>query len=324
MQSSNQFNGSYKRDSKMVIRKAERKKAKLRLAIAGPSGSGKTWSALEIATGMGGTIGFIDTEAGRGELYGNNFNYDVIRLDAPYSPERYIDAIHEFEKADYDILIIDSLSHAWTGVGGVLSIVEQAGGQFQSGWKKGTPQQNALVDAITTSKMHIITTMRVKTEYVVEINEKGKNAPRKIGLAPVQRDQIEYEFTMFMNINQDHIAHISKDNTQLYDQKYIKPSKEMGIELIKWLNSGVEVDMQKTMSEQLQNDVDTPTMSADKCLDFINNASSMDYLQKVFRESQRIFKSDPNILKQLVAAKDKRKQALFIANDNHIEDDGVL
>ncbi len=225
----------------MLIRKAERKKAKLRLGISGPSGSGKTWSALEIAKGMGGKVGMIDTEAGRGELYGSDFDYDIIRLEAPYSPERYIEAIKTFEKAGYDILIIDSLSHAWVGEGGVLSIVDKAGSNsFTQGWKVGTPKQNALVEALVTSKLHIITTLRVKTEYVVEKNDKGKAEPRKVGLAPVQRDGLEYEFTVFMDIsNQEHIAHVTKDNTKMFDQQFIKPSTEMGEKLMEWLNTGM-------------------------------------------------------------------------------------
>ena len=226
----------------MQIRKAERKKAKLRLGIAGASGSGKTWSALEIATGMGGKIGMIDTESGRGELYGEDFNYDVIRLEAPYSPARYVEAIKSFERSGYDILIIDSLSHAWSGEGGVLSIVDKAGGQFQSGWKVGTPQQNLLIDNLINSPMHIITTLRVKTEYVVEKNERGKNEPRKIGLAPIQRDQLEYEFTVFMTMSQDHIAHVTKDNTKLFDQQFVKPSNAMGENLMAWLNTGLDAN----------------------------------------------------------------------------------
>lgn len=233
----------------MLITRAERRKAKLRLALSGISSSGKTWSALEIAHGMGGKIGMIDTEHGRGQLYadlpskhehGIIFQYDVLQLDAPYSPDRYIEAIKSFEKLGYDILIIDSLSHAWSGDGGVLSIVEKAGGQFQTGWKVGTPKQNALTDAIIQSKMHIIVGMRAKAQYVVELNEKGKNAPRKIGLAPIQREQIEYEFTAFMEMDSNNIAHVTKDNSNIYHKQFIQPSPEMGRRLMNWLNQGID------------------------------------------------------------------------------------
>jgi hypothetical protein len=248
----------------MQIRKAERKKAKLRLGICGASGSGKTRSALEIALGMGGKIGMIDTESGRGELYAGSeskydpslkLEYDIIRLDAPYSPERYIKAMKAFADAGYDILIIDSLSHAWSGEGGVLSIAEQGGGQFQNGWKKATPAQNMLVHAIITSPMHVMCNLRVKTDWVVEKNDQGKSAPKKIGMAPVQRNDLEYEFTLFMDLNEEHIAHITKDNTEMFDQAYIKPSPDMGRKLMEWLEKGIEVELPaKKVSQELPED----------------------------------------------------------------------
>jgi hypothetical protein len=232
-----------------MFKRATRKKVKLRLSIAGLSGSGKTWSALEIATGMfpSGKIALLDTEAGRGDLYAENFVYDSLLMEAPYSPDKYIKAIRDAERSGYDILIIDSLSHAWAGDGGVLSIVERAstGGQtFQNGWKKGTPEHNSLVEAIVQSKLHIIATLRSKADYVVELNEKGKYAPRKVGLAPVQRDGLEYEFTICMDMNHENIAHITKDNTQLFNQQYIVPSSIMGEQIMRWLNSGIDEEQQ--------------------------------------------------------------------------------
>lgn len=233
-----------------MFKKAQRKLAKLRLGICGPSGSGKTWSSLIIAEGIGKKIALIDTER-RGHLYAEDFSFDIDELDAPYSPQRYIEKIKEAERLGYDVLIIDSLSHAWVGEGGVLSIADRAGGTFQQGWKTATPKQNALIDAIITSELHIIVTMRSKTEYIVEPNEKGKMAPRKVGLAPVQRDGLEYEFTMFMDMNQEHIAHITKDNTKLYDQQFIKPNKEMGEAIMDWLKNGKsnEEIMAQTLEE---------------------------------------------------------------------------
>lgn len=277
----------------MLIRKAERKKAKLRLGISGASGSGKTWSALEIATGMGGKIGMIDTEAGRGELYGEDFDYDIIRLEAPYSPERYIEAIKTFEKAGYAIVIIDSLSHAWVGEGGVLSIVDKAGSNsFTQGWKVATPKQNALIDALITSKMHIITTLRVKTEYIVEKDDRGKSAPRKIGLSPVQRDGVEYEFTVFMDINQDHIAHITKDNTKLYDGQYVKPSKEMGEKFAKWINEG------KSSDDILKEDLSAIN-------EMFLTAQTSSELKEHFNQAVKHY---PQIVDQIIKLKDKHKE----------------
>lgn len=286
----------------MFIRKAERKKAKLRLGISGPSGSGKTWSALEIAKGMGGKVGMIDTEAGRGELYGSDFDYDIIRLEAPYSPDRYIEAIKTFEKAGYDTLIIDSLSHAWVGEGGVLSIVDKAGSNsFTQGWKVATPKQNALVDALITCKMHIITTLRVKTDYAMDKNAQGKTVPVKVGLAPVQRDGLEYEFTLFMDIsNQDHIAHVTKDNTQMFDQQYIKPSTEMGMKLMEWLNTGIseqEVFAKNKVPEIIAHIGETESSSELK-----------EYYVKVYREYHERYTDE---FKAIDEAKDARREQLM-------------
>ncbi len=286
----------------MLIRKAERKKAKLRLGICGPSGSGKTWSALEIAKGMGGKIGMIDTEAGRGELYGEDFAYDIIRLEAPYSPERYIQAMKAFEDAGYDILIIDSLSHAWVGEGGVLSIVDKAGSNsFTQGWKVATPKQNALIDALITSKMHIITTLRVKTDYTMDKNAQGKTVPQKVGLAPVQRDGLEYEFTVFMDIsNQDHIAHVTKDNTKLFDQQYIKPSQAMGAQLMEWLNYGMgekDVFIKNTLPEILSDIADCKT--------------SNDLKECYITAFKQHHDKYPEAFAQIDLAKDRRKEQIL-------------
>lgn len=239
----------------MSFKKAERKLAKLRLGICGPSGSGKTWSSLLLATGISTKIALLDTER-RGHLYAKDFDFDIEELDAPYSPDRYIEKIKLAEKEGYEVLIIDSLSHAWVGDGGVLSIVDKSGDTFTKGWKIATPKQNALIDTIITSKMHIIVTMRSKTEYVLEANEKGKMAPRKVGLAPVQRDGLEYEFTMFMDMNEK-MAHVTKDNTNLYNHEYVQPSLEMGEKILEWLLDGrtkEEIAEQERLEKEAVND----------------------------------------------------------------------
>lgn len=229
-----------------MFRKAERKQAKLRLCLAGPSGSGKTYSSIKIAQGLGGKIAMIDTEHGSGELYAHLTNYDVVTLDAPYSPERYIACIKEAEKAEYAVLIIDSLSHAWSGEGGILEMVDKSAKASKSGnsytaWRDVTPWHNKLVEAILTSNLHIITTMRTKTEYVIETNEKGKSTPRKVGMAPVQRDGMEYEFTAVLDLSIDgHFYSASKDRTGLFDGKPDLPSEKTGKVLLEWLNSGLD------------------------------------------------------------------------------------
>jgi hypothetical protein len=212
----------------------------MRLAILGPSGSGKTYSALQLAFGLGSKIGMLDTEHGSGELYAHLGAYDVITLTPPFTIANYLAAIRTFERAGYDTIIIDSLSHAWAGEGGLLEKVDKIKGNSANSfgaWRTVTPEHNSLVEAMLQSSSHIIVTMRTKTEYVLETNEKGKQVPRKIGMAPVQRDGLEYEFTVVLDVNADHVASASKDRTSLFDGQWFKVSPKTGEMLKSWLAS---------------------------------------------------------------------------------------
>lgn len=278
-----------------MFKKAQRKKSKLRLGISGTSGSGKTWSSLLIASGMGGKIALIDTENGRAELYGDDFNYDCIQITSPYTVERYVEAIKTAEKEKYDILIIDSLSHAWAGEGGILSLVERSGGNsFTNGWKAATPKQNMLIETIIQSPLHIITTFRSKSEWGLQENEKGKLVPKKIGLAPIQRADIEYEYTIFMNIDQDNVANITKDNTKLYNQQYIKPTREFGENLIKWLNEGKSLE-------------DINEENKIIILNKLNSCNNLEELKIAFKYLIESFSSMNNFI---IEEKDKMKEKL--------------
>ena len=237
----------------MAFRKAQRTKAKLRLAITGPAGSGKTYSALLLAFGLGGKIAMIDTENGSGDLYCDLGDYDICSLSAPYDPRKYIQYIHEAEQAGYDILIIDSLSHAWSGEGGVLDLQGRAAANSKSGntytaWRQVTPLQNRLVDTILASPCHIISTMRSKTEYIQGENEKGKIEIRKVGLAPVQREGMDYEFGTVFDVAPSHMASVSKDRTGLFDGKIFTITQDTGKILRKWLDEGVEETPQETQN----------------------------------------------------------------------------
>jgi hypothetical protein len=223
--------------------RAQRKKAKLRLAFAGPAGSGKTYSALQVAFGLGGRVALIDTERGSGELYAHLGEYDVCSLEAPFTPEKYVQAIRAAEGAGYDVIIIDSLSHAWAGPGGVLDIHGYAadkGGNSWAAWRQVTPRHNELVDAMLLSRCHIIATLRSKMEHV-QVVENGKTVVKKVGMNPIQRDGLEYEFTVFLDLDYNHTASATKDRTGLFDGQVFKPTAETGARLLEWLDSGVEM-----------------------------------------------------------------------------------
>lgn len=231
-----------------IFQKSHRRKAKLRLALCGPSGSGKTYSALKIALGMGGRIALVDTENGSGHLYSNICDYDVAEIAPPFSIDKYIGVIKAAEQAGYDVLIIDSLSHAWAGQGGLLEEVDKRKGSSKNSfgaWRDITPMHNQLIDTIIQSKMHIIVTMRAKTAYEIEKDEKGKATPVKKGMAPIQRDGLEYEFTVVLDLdNEKHIAQSGKDRTGLFDGKYFVPDESTGTLLMQWLEMGVEMQPQ--------------------------------------------------------------------------------
>lgn len=226
------------------IRKAERRKARARIGLIGPAGSGKTFSALKLAAGIGGRICVIDTEQHSAELYAHLCEYDVLILDPPYSPERYIAALAAIADAKYDIVVIDSLSPAWAGVGGVLSIVDNlaaknSGNSFAQ-WRYATPKHNNLVDAILSSPLHVIATMRAKTEWVLEEDSKGRKVPRKVGIGAIQRDGMEYEFTLVFELDADHNACATKDRTSIFETFRDRLSEQTGQRISKWLESGVE------------------------------------------------------------------------------------
>lgn len=210
--------------------------------MCGTSGSGKTYGSLLIAKGLGGKIALIDTENGSGSLYENVCDYDVAEIAPPFTVEKYINCIHEAEKAGYNVLIIDSLSHAWAGQGGLLEEVDKRNkGNSFTAWRDVTPMHNKLVDTILQAQLHIIVTMRTKTAYELEKNDKGKVTPTKKGMAPIQRDGLEYEFTVVFDLDNDkHMAQAGKDRTSLFDGKMFVPDTSTGEALKEWLEEGLE------------------------------------------------------------------------------------
>jgi hypothetical protein len=225
------------------IRKARRSATKLRLLLTGPSGAGKTWGALQIAKGMGGKTVVIDTEEGSSDLYDHLHDFDVIDLRPPFSPERYIEAIKAAEEAGYEVIVIDSVTHCWSGPGGCLEILEDvAKAQFRgntwSAFSVITPRWRAFVDAILRSPAHVICCGRSKTE-TAQVDDHGKKKVAKLGMKLEARDGLEFEFTCVLDLIHDgHYATVSKDRTGLFagDPKPITPAT--GERLAAWLAGG--------------------------------------------------------------------------------------
>jgi adenylate kinase family enzyme len=229
-----------------MFKKATKSQSKLRLALLGPTGSGKTYTALRIAKGLGSKVAFIDTERGSASKYSGDFDFDVLELES-FAPATYVEAIRGAQAEGYDVLIIDSLSHAWMGKEGALEQVDKVGKRSGGGasgnnfgaWREVTPMHNSLVDTILASRMHVIATMRVKMDYVMEEDSRGKKSVRKIGLQPQQRDGVEYEFDVIADIDQEHNFIVSKTRCSALDGYVQKNAgEEVADKLKAWLTDG--------------------------------------------------------------------------------------
>jgi hypothetical protein len=222
----------------MAFKPAERSQVFLKIALTGASGSGKTYSALELAQGIGKRIAVIDTENRSASLYADRFKFETDTIEQPYTIDKYLGKIREAIEAGFDVVIVDSLSHAWAAEGGILdrkAKMDERGGNSFANWNKLTPEQERLKAAILNAKIHMICTMRSKQEYVLEENDRGKQVPKKLGMAPIQRDDLVYEFTTVFDVGPDHVAVTSKDRTGLFDAFMQKLNKSHGKAMLDWL-----------------------------------------------------------------------------------------
>jgi DNA polymerase III delta prime subunit len=229
-----------------IFKKAVKHESKLRLAITGPSGAGKTYTALAVATSMGGKVAVVDTEHGSASKYADAFQFDVMELTAPYSPARFVEAIRDAAAEGYSIVILDSLSHAWNGTGGILDIVDEiakrkTNGNTFAAWKEGTPIQNQLIEGIVGAPIHVIATLRSKQDHVQEKDDRGKTVIRKVGMSAQQREGFEYEFDVVMDMDIDHNGIVTKSRASaLADRVFPKPGKDVAKVLTEWLTGAPE------------------------------------------------------------------------------------
>lgn len=205
--------------SALQFKPAARTAIKIKLAVSGSSGSGKTMGALALAQGLGKRIALIDTENGSASSYADKYQYDVLELSPPFTSKRFEEAIDAAIGFGYDVLVIDSLSHQWTGEGGILSRKEEMDRRPNSNsytnWAAFTKEHNAFIAHVLHAPIHVIATLRAKQDYVLT-ERNGKQVPVKVGMAPVQRDGLEYEFSTVFELQMDHRAIVSKDRTNLF------------------------------------------------------------------------------------------------------------
>lgn len=235
----------------MELRKSERKKAKIKMALQGSAGSGKTYSSLLLAKGLTNgdfsKVAIIDTECGSADLYAHLGDYNVLTLQPPFTPENYVKALEVCEKANIEVIIIDSMSHCWEEL---LDFHSKMAGNSFTNWAKITPLHKSFIDKIMQVNAHVIATMRTKQDYV--LNQKnGKYIPEKVGLKAIQRDGVDFEFTLVFDIDIKHFATASKDRTGLFMDKpefYINAST--GQKLLEWSNSGTNLEDAKQKIKQ--------------------------------------------------------------------------
>jgi len=228
----------------MELRQAQRKQAKIKMALQGASGTGKTYSALLLASGITeyNKIAVIDTENHSADLYAHLGDYNVLQLSKPFTPERYIKAIEICEQAGMEVIIIDSITHEWDGSGGILDLHGNMAGNSFANWSKITPRHNAFVQKILESGCHIISTIRTKTDYTLT-DKNGKMVPEKVGLKGIQRDGIDFEFTIVFDLDIKHNAVASKDRTGLFmDKPESVITPEYGKRILQWCDAGVGID----------------------------------------------------------------------------------
>lgn len=253
----------------MHLQKASRKKAKIKLCLQGPSGSGKTYSALLLAYGLcndWAKICVIDTENHSADLYSQLGEYNTISLTGPYTPERYMQAIDACIKAGIEVIIIDSLSHEWEYI---INFHASLSGNSFTNWGKVTPRHNEFIQRLLDTDKHVIATVRTKQDYV--LNERnGKMIPEKIGLKPIQRDDLEYLFTLTFEIDRNHIAQSTKDRTGLFSNKQGQViNEDTGKSILEWCNYG---------KEETANDINTR----------INECKSVAELLSLFNKYQHL------------------------------------
>lgn len=237
---------------------ASRVASKLRLALTGATNTGKTYSALLIAYGITkdwSKIAVIDSERRRALFYAERNDlpfptgaFKHAPLDPPYDPKKYIDYIKAAEQlvGPDGVVIVDSFSHPWYYRGGVLDIKEEIaskkGKNSFTAWNEASRIQDELIDTVLSANCHIIVTMRSKMTYVLEQTSEGKQIVKKLGMQPIQRDDVEYEFDITLMLQNDHSAEIIKDTTFLGGKGYVIPpiTPELGEQIVKWLNEGID------------------------------------------------------------------------------------
>ena len=254
-------------NSMSLFKKATRVRIPLKLAITGGAGTTKTMSALRLATGLAnkGKIAVLDTENESASLYSDEFQFDTMNISPPYTDEKCVNGLRAAVSEGYSVAIVDSYSHFWEGTLDYKASLDARGGNSYTNWNAAGKKFRSTLDAILQAPIHVICCLRSKMDYVLETDIRGKQVPRKIGLQPVMRDGIEYEFTVVFDGSTDHFVTVSKDRTKLFLDQHFQITEETGRQLLDWLSSAPEPTPEPTPQQRLAvelTDIDPETLSA--------------------------------------------------------------
>ena len=265
--------------SSFKFKKASKEAVYLKLAITGPSGSGKTTAALRLARGLiggKGKIAVIDTENSSSLLYADAYDFEVCVIEPPYTEEKFTEAISDAVSSKFDCVIVDSFSHVWQAILDYKSKLDMRGGNSYTNWANAGSKFENVLQAILNSKIHVICCMRSKMDYAIDTDERGKKSIRKVGLAPVMRDGIEFEFSLVLDLDMNHKAIASKDRTRMFDGKISEITEETGVALNDWRLGKSDRLIKLTIVRQ-------PKVSKKTSLDGSTNSDDNDDIPMDFR-----------------------------------------
>lgn len=242
-----------------IQKNVTRQGSKLVLGFVGESGSGKTLSALYMALGMAkgngtgegaGRVGFIDTENGRSRLYSEdevvkaNGGFDMIELAAPYTPERFLEAIETFDEAGYPVVVVDTVSHEWNNTGGVIDQVDTDPGKSEfAKWNKPKKKHARFFNGALQAKCHLIFCYRAKEKLKQAKDEQGKSVIVSNGIQPIQDSAMIYDMTISFLFEKTFPRHIKvpKMLHQLFPQDQ-RITVQHGVNLSQWVAGGDPVN----------------------------------------------------------------------------------
>lgn len=251
------------------FRPAKREQVSCLIALAGSSGSGKTFSALKLANGLSGGRPFaaIDTESGRMLHYaeGYGFKFEYAPLKEPYTPKVYAEAVMAADAAGYPVIVIDSFTHEWDGIGGCVEMHEDEMERMAKGdldkmerfkiaaWQMPKHEHRRLMSRLLQCRAHLIFCLRADNGKIDMVRKDGKlevQPKRVLGWAsewiPITEKRFIYEMTTSIVLSPDKPGYPIPIKLQDQHKAFFpldQPiSEKAGEQLAAWAKGGTTAD----------------------------------------------------------------------------------